>query len=117
MLRCSQNPVPRAVARLLAWFFAIAFRRSGHAPPPASALISIQHTGSGALEQDRDRNLIELAASCLPVGCAALEPVMLQYLAVAATLGCDLWTGDRRLVNAVNAPWVRWVGETGRAAP
>jgi predicted nucleic acid-binding protein len=34
-----------------------------------------------------------------------------QYLAVAAILGCDLWTGDRRLVNALNAPWVRWVGD------
>ncbi len=33
-----------------------------------------------------------------------------QYLAVAAKLGCELWTGDRRLVNAVNAPWVRWIG-------
>lgn len=37
-----------------------------------------------------------------------------QYIAVAAILGCDLWTGDRRLVNAVNAPWVRWVGDYRR---
>lgn len=34
-----------------------------------------------------------------------------QYLAVAAAAGCELWTGDQRLVNAVNAPWVRWVGD------
>ena len=34
-----------------------------------------------------------------------------QYLAVASILGCELWTADRRLVNAVSAPWVRWVGE------
>lgn len=34
-----------------------------------------------------------------------------QYLAVAAELGCDLWTGDRRLVNSINAPWVRWLGD------
>lgn len=34
-----------------------------------------------------------------------------QYLAVASILRCDLWTGDRRLVNAVNEPWVRWVGD------
>jgi len=34
-----------------------------------------------------------------------------QYLAVAAMLGCELWTADRRLVNAVNAPWIRWVGD------
>ncbi|HVC33638.1 MAG TPA: type II toxin-antitoxin system VapC family toxin [Chloroflexota bacterium] len=31
------------------------------------------------------------------------------YLALAETLGCDLWTADRRLVNAVNLPWVRMV--------
>ncbi|MDO8689133.1 MAG: type II toxin-antitoxin system VapC family toxin [Dehalococcoidia bacterium] len=34
-----------------------------------------------------------------------------QYLAVATALGCELWTGDRKLVNAVNEPWVRWVGD------
>ena len=34
-----------------------------------------------------------------------------QYLAVANVLGCELWTADRRLVNAVPLPWVRWVGE------
>ena len=34
-----------------------------------------------------------------------------QYLAVAATLGCELWTGDRRLVNAVDVPWLKWVGD------
>ncbi len=36
-----------------------------------------------------------------------------QYLAVAHTLGCELWTSDRRLVNAVGdkLPWVRWIGE------
>jgi len=33
-----------------------------------------------------------------------------MYLAVARSEGCDLWTGDLRLTNAVNAPWVRWVG-------
>ncbi len=36
-----------------------------------------------------------------------------QYLAVADALGCELWTADRRLVNAVGdkLPWVRWIGE------
>ena len=36
-----------------------------------------------------------------------------QYLAVAAALGCELWTADRRLVNAVagQLSWVRWIGE------
>jgi predicted nucleic acid-binding protein len=36
-----------------------------------------------------------------------------QYLALADLLGCDLWTADRRLVNAVGGklPWVRWLGE------
>ncbi|PKB81017.1 MAG: hypothetical protein BZY88_07270 [SAR202 cluster bacterium Io17-Chloro-G9] len=37
-----------------------------------------------------------------------------MYLAAAQAEGCELWTGDRRLVNAVNLPWVRWIGE---AAP
>lgn len=34
-----------------------------------------------------------------------------MYLAAAQAEGCDLWTGDRRLVNAVNLPWVRWLGQ------
>ncbi len=36
-----------------------------------------------------------------------------QYLAVAELVGCELWTLDRRLVNAVagELPWVRWIGE------
>ncbi len=38
-----------------------------------------------------------------------------QYLAVARRLRCDLWTGDQRLVRAVNAPWVRWVGASAPA--
>lgn len=29
------------------------------------------------------------------------------YLALAETLGCELWTMDKRLYNAVNQPWVR----------
>ena len=35
------------------------------------------------------------------------------YLALAFALGCDLWTGDERLYNAVRGKlnWVRWVGE------
>jgi predicted nucleic acid-binding protein len=33
------------------------------------------------------------------------------YLALAQHLGCELWTTDRRLVNAVAEPWVRLVGE------
>ena len=33
-----------------------------------------------------------------------------QYLAVATSLGCELWTGDRRLVNAIREPWLKWVG-------
>ena len=37
-----------------------------------------------------------------------------QYLAVASSLGCELWTGDRRLVNAVPVPWLKWVGEYTR---
>jgi predicted nucleic acid-binding protein len=32
------------------------------------------------------------------------------YLALAERLGCELWTVDRRLVNATNLAWVRDVG-------
>ncbi len=31
------------------------------------------------------------------------------YLAAAESLGCDLWTADPRLHNAVDLPWVRMV--------
>lgn len=31
------------------------------------------------------------------------------YLALAEELGCELWTADRRLFNAVDLPWVRCV--------
>ena len=33
------------------------------------------------------------------------------YLALAQTLQCELWTADKRLHNAVNLRWVRWVSE------
>ncbi len=29
------------------------------------------------------------------------------YLALAESLGCELWTADQRLHNAVDLPWVR----------
>ena len=29
------------------------------------------------------------------------------YLALAESLGCELWTADQRLCNAVDLPWVR----------
>ena len=32
------------------------------------------------------------------------------YLAVAESLGCELWTADQRLYNAVNLPWVHLSG-------
>jgi predicted nucleic acid-binding protein len=32
-----------------------------------------------------------------------------QYLAVALSLGCDLRASDRRLINAVHAPWLKGV--------
>jgi predicted nucleic acid-binding protein len=34
------------------------------------------------------------------------------YLALAKTLGAEMWTVDRRLANAVAEPWVRLVEET-----
>lgn len=35
-----------------------------------------------------------------------------QYLAVAERLGCDFWTADERLFNAVSPvlSWVKWLG-------
>lgn len=34
------------------------------------------------------------------------------YLALAEAFGCELWTADRRLVNAVSPTWswVKWLG-------
>jgi predicted nucleic acid-binding protein len=32
------------------------------------------------------------------------------YLAVAESLGCELWTADQRLRHAVDLPWVRLAG-------
>jgi predicted nucleic acid-binding protein len=36
-----------------------------------------------------------------------------HYLALAQLLGCDLWTADQRLVNAVGIalPFVKWIGD------
>ncbi len=36
-----------------------------------------------------------------------------HYLALAEREGCEFWTADERLWNAVKAdlPWVRWLGE------
>lgn len=36
-----------------------------------------------------------------------------HYLALAEMLGCELWTADRRLINALRGslPWVKWLGE------
>ena len=37
-----------------------------------------------------------------------------HYLALAEHLGCEFWTADERLVNAVQdvLPWVKWLGHT-----
>jgi predicted nucleic acid-binding protein len=36
-----------------------------------------------------------------------------HYLALAEHLGCELWTGDRRLYESARreVPWVRWIGK------
>ena len=36
-----------------------------------------------------------------------------HYIALAESLGCELWTADERLWNAASRtmPWVRWLGE------
>lgn len=38
-----------------------------------------------------------------------------HYLALAEHVGCEFWTADERLVNAVQGvlPWVKWLGQTG----
>ena len=35
-----------------------------------------------------------------------------SYMALAKRIGCELWTGDERLINAVGGrvAWVKWVG-------
>lgn len=38
------------------------------------------------------------------------------YLALAETLGCELWTMDGRLHNAVNQPWIHWAGDSSEQA-
>ena len=40
-----------------------------------------------------------------------------HYVALAEREGCELWTADERLYNAVSGslPWVRWVGEVTSA--
>ena len=37
-----------------------------------------------------------------------------HYLALAEHLGCEFWTADGRLANAVQStlPWVNWLGQT-----
>lgn len=35
------------------------------------------------------------------------------YLALAEHLGCELWTADRKLVRAVDLPWVREIPGAG----
>lgn len=39
-------------------------------------------------------------------------PYDAHYLALAELRGCDVWTGDERLFNAVHSElsWVRWIG-------
>ena len=36
-----------------------------------------------------------------------------QYLALAEAEGCELWTGDERLINALQGqlPWAHWIGD------
>lgn len=36
------------------------------------------------------------------------------YLVLAKSLGCDLWTADRKLVRTVEFPWIRWVKTAAR---
>jgi predicted nucleic acid-binding protein len=42
-----------------------------------------------------------------------------QYLAVAERLGCEFWTADERLYNALNTQlsWVKWLGSFKEPPP
>lgn len=42
-----------------------------------------------------------------------------QYLAVAERLGCDFWTADERLFNALRGhlAWVHWIGQPAPPTP
>jgi predicted nucleic acid-binding protein len=42
-----------------------------------------------------------------------------QYLALAERFGCDFWTADERLYNAVyqDLPWVHWLGHFKMVPP
>ena len=33
------------------------------------------------------------------------------YVVLADTLDAELWTDDRRFLRAIDAPWVRWIGD------
>jgi predicted nucleic acid-binding protein len=57
---------------------------------------------------------IELSAHALEIALGYNLPAAYDahYLALAARLGCDFWTADERLVNALAGalPGVRWLG-------
>ena len=38
------------------------------------------------------------------------NPYDSYYVVLAQELGCELWTADKKLFNAVGRPWVKWAG-------
>ncbi len=40
-----------------------------------------------------------------------------QYLALSRVLDTEFWTADMKLVRAVSAKWIRWIGDHPAAAP
>lgn len=66
------------------------------------------------LEDDRS---IHTRALDLAYGFGRPTAYDAHYLALAERQGCECWTGDERLWNAVKGRlgWVRWVGELRRA--
>jgi predicted nucleic acid-binding protein len=59
---------------------------------------------------------VELQQSCLQWSLRLGQPVAYDsaYVALAESLSCELWTADRKLVQAAiktGITWVRWLGD------
>lgn len=74
----------------------------------AQAMENLLATGIEMREADSQRTL-EIG---LQYGLSAYDTA---YVALAQSEGCELWTGDRMLYEAVKdkLKWVRWIGEYG----
>ena len=98
-------------------------QRMRRVKPPAKALLSTAEAQEALvrflalpIELELPRNLHRVALELAVVH--ELPAVYdAHYLALAQTLGCELWTADRKLVGAVQQklPFVRWIGDYGQS--